>query len=129
MSSYFLGFVTFDIAAISYILDFATSITNNFKVDYEKVNFSLRYGFNGIDYHSEVVAGATETCNAYFAEVDGLIAKASEDPQAKTQLDSMKGQLEEGKKQIAALPKDQQDKACQQGIDALKQMKSVLGLQ
>ncbi|HEM7144079.1 TPA: hypothetical protein U2I65_000944 [Providencia stuartii] len=78
---------------------------------------------------AEVVAGATETCNAYFAEVDGLIAKASEDPQAKTQLDSMKGQLEEGKKQIAALPKDQQDKACQQGIDALKQMKSVLGLQ
>lgn len=61
--------------------------------------------------------------------MDGLIAKASEDPQAKTQLDSMKGQLEEGKKQIAALPKDQQDKACQQGIDALKQMKSVLGLQ
>ena len=78
---------------------------------------------------AEVVAGATETCNAYFAEVDGLIAKASEDPQAKTQLDSMKGQLEEGKKQIAALPKDQQVTACQQGIDALKQMKSVLGLQ
>ncbi|MEX6121819.1 DUF5339 domain-containing protein [Providencia hangzhouensis] len=58
---------------------------------------------------------------AYFAEVDSLIAKASENPQAKAQLDAMKGQLEEGKKQVAALPKDQQDKACQQGIDAMKQ--------
>lgn len=75
------------------------------------------------------VAGATETCNAYFAEVDSLIAKASENPQAKAQLDAMKGQLEEGKKQVAALPKDQQDQACQQGIDAMKQMKTALGLQ
>lgn len=41
----------------------------------------------------------------------------------------MKGQLEEGKKQVAALPKDQQDQACQQGIDAMKQMKTALGLQ
>ena len=75
------------------------------------------------------VAGATETCNAYFAEVDSLIAKASENPQAKAQLDAMKGQLEEGKKQVAALPKDQQDQACQQGIDAMKQMKTALGLE
>lgn len=75
------------------------------------------------------VAGATETCNAYFAEVDGLIAKASENPQAKAQLDTMKSQLEEGKKQVAALSKDEQDKACQQGIDAMKQMKTALGLQ
>ncbi|WP_265495124.1 DUF5339 domain-containing protein, partial [Providencia heimbachae] len=75
------------------------------------------------------VAGATETCNTYFAEVDSLITKASENPQAKAQLDAMKGQLEEGKKQVAALPKDQQDKACQQGIDAMKQMKTALGLQ
>ncbi|MEX6396269.1 DUF5339 family protein [Providencia hangzhouensis] len=33
------------------------------------------------------------------------MAKASENPQAKAQLDAMKGQLEEGKKQVAALPK------------------------
>lgn len=47
LTNYFLGFVTFDIKANSYILDFATSITNNFKVDYEKVNSSLWYRFNG----------------------------------------------------------------------------------
>ena len=74
------------------------------------------------------VAGATATCNTYFADIDAMIAKASENPQAKAQMDAMKGQLDEGKKQIAALPKDQQDAACQQGIDAMKQLKAALGI-
>ncbi|WP_255420634.1 DUF5339 family protein [Arsenophonus endosymbiont of Aleurodicus floccissimus] len=40
----------------------------------------------------------------------------------------MKNQLEDGKKQIIALPKDQQDKACRQGIDAMKQIKQSLNM-
>ena len=70
--------------------------------------------------------GATDTCKAYFSEVDSLIAKASENPQTKAQLDTIKNQLEDSKKYIIALPKDQQDKACKQGIDGMKQIKQSL---
>lgn len=72
--------------------------------------------------------GATDTCKAYFSEVDSLVTKASENPQTKAQLDSIKNQLEDGKKQIISLPKDQQDKACRQGIDAMKQIKQSLNM-
>lgn len=72
--------------------------------------------------------GATDNCKAYFSEVDSLVTKASENPQTKAQLDSIKNQLEDGKKQIVALPKDQQDKACKQGIDAMKQIKQSLNM-
>ncbi len=72
------------------------------------------------------IAGATETCNAYFNDVDLMISKASEDPRTKAQLDAMQEQLNEGKKQIAALPKDQQDVECQKGIDTMKQLKAAI---
>ncbi|EKT58529.1 DUF5339 domain-containing protein [Providencia sneebia] len=66
----------------------------------------------------------TETCKTYFTEVDALIAKASADLKTKTQLDILSAQLEEGKKQVAALPQEQQDKACQQALDAMSKLKS-----
>lgn len=74
-------------------------------------------------------AGMTETCTKYVAEVDALIAKASENEAAKAQMDAMKTQMEESKKQIAAMPADSQDAACKQGLEYMGQMKASMGIQ
>lgn len=71
----------------------------------------------------------TDTCKKYVEEVDALIAKASENEAAKAQMDAMKTQMEEGKKQIAAMPAESQDAACKQGLDYMGQMKASMGIQ
>lgn len=75
---------------------------------------------------------ATETCNKYFAEVDDLMKKATDkagDNEAvKAQLEPMMKQYDDAKKQIAALPADQQDAACKAGSEAMAQVKQAMGI-
>ncbi|PVZ82118.1 hypothetical protein C9426_30625 [Serratia sp. S1B] len=79
---------------------------------------------------SSVFAGEmTDTCKKYVGEVDALIAKASETNEAaKQQMEALKAQMEQAKQQIAALPAEQQDPACKQGLDMMAQMKTSMGI-
>lgn len=87
---------------------------------------------SGEEKSASSVPGATETCNKYFAEVDDLMKKATEkagDNEAvKAQLEPMIKQYEDAKKQIAALPNDQQDAACKAGSEAMAQVKQAMGI-
>lgn len=78
---------------------------------------------------SVFAAGMTDTCQKYVDEVDALIVKASENEAAKPQMDALKAQMDQAKEQLAAMPADQQDANCKQGIDMMSQMKASLGLQ
>lgn len=70
----------------------------------------------------------TETCKQYFAEVEGFIELASKTEGAKAQVDMLRTQLAEGKKQMEAYTEEQQDAGCKQGIAAMQQMKTAMGL-
>ncbi|GAA0335545.1 hypothetical protein GCM10009131_13510 [Morganella psychrotolerans] len=83
---------------------------------------------SGEEKTASAVPGATETCNKYFSEVDALMKKASENEAAKAQLEPMMKQYDDAKKQIAAMPKDQQDAACKAGSEALAQVKQAMGI-
>ncbi|HHE4902663.1 TPA: DUF5339 family protein [Morganella morganii] len=87
---------------------------------------------SGEEKSASSVPGATETCNKYFAEVDDLVKKATEkagdNEAAKAQLEPMLKQFDEAKKQIATLPKEQQDAACKAGSDAMAQIKQAMGI-
>ena len=75
-------------------------------------------------------AAITETCQKYFDDVDALIVQASKtNDQAKQQMEALKPQLEQAKKQLAELPAENQDAGCKQGSDALVQMKQSMGIQ
>ncbi|HDF2342409.1 hypothetical protein UA45_17590 [Morganella morganii] len=87
---------------------------------------------SGEEKSASSVPGATETCNKYFAEVDDLMKKATEkagnNESVKAQLEPMIKQYEDAKKQIAAMPADQQDAACKAGSEAMAQVKQAMGL-
>lgn len=70
----------------------------------------------------------TETCKKYFAEMDSFITQASKHEEAKAQVDMLKTQLAESKKQMEAYPVDQQDAGCNQGLEAMKQLNASLGI-
>ena len=74
---------------------------------------------------SVTMAGLSETCKSYFDKIDIIIKNMPEDAASKQQIDMMKQNLDAGKQQVAALPDKQQETACQQGLEALKQLESV----
>lgn len=74
-------------------------------------------------------AALTETCQNYFKDVDALVEQAAKtSEQAKQQMDAVKPQLDAARKQLEGLPDADQDKGCQQGMQALAQMKKALGI-
>ena len=64
----------------------------------------------------------TETCKQYFAEMDSFIKEA------KAQVDMLKTQLAEGRKQLETYSVEQQDAGCKQGLAAVKQLNASLGI-
>lgn len=70
----------------------------------------------------------TETCKQYFAEVDSFIELASKQEEAKAQVDMLKTQHAESKKQMEALTAEQQDAGCKQGLAAMQQLKAAMNL-
>lgn len=89
----------------------------------------LIFIFSMLAISSSALAGEmTDTCKKYVEEVDALIVKGSENAAAKPQMDALKTQMEEAKKQISALPEAQQDASCKQGIDMMSQMKASMGI-
>lgn len=75
---------------------------------------------------SVAVADLSKTCTDYFNQVDTLVKAIPEDAATKAQTDMLKQNLEAGKAQIAALPEAQQESACKQGVDALKQLSAAM---
>lgn len=70
----------------------------------------------------------TETCKQYFTEMDSFIKEASKHQEAKAQVDMLKTQLAEGKKQLETFTVEQQDAGCTQGLAAVKQLNASLGI-
>jgi hypothetical protein len=70
----------------------------------------------------------TDTCKKYVGEVDDLIVEASKNEAAKAQMDALKVQMDQAKEQLAAMPAEQQDPACKQGIEMMGKMKASMGL-
>ncbi|MBS6740544.1 DUF5339 domain-containing protein [Phytobacter diazotrophicus] len=70
----------------------------------------------------------TETCKQYFAEMDSFIKEASKHEEAKAQVDMLKNQLAEGRKQLETYSVEQQDAGCKQGLAAVKQLNASLGI-
>jgi len=70
----------------------------------------------------------TETCKQYFTEMDSFIKEASKHQEAKAQVDMLKTQLAESKKQLESYPAEQQDAGCKQGLAAMKQLNASLGI-
>lgn len=54
--------------------------------------------------------------------------KAGDNEAVKAQLEPMMKQYDDAKKQIAALPADQQDAACKAGSEAMAQVKQAMGI-
>lgn len=70
----------------------------------------------------------TETCKQYFTEMDSFIQEASKHEEAKAQVDMLKSQLAESKKQMETYPVEQQDAGCKQGLEAMKQLNAAMGI-
>ncbi|NUF27317.1 hypothetical protein GA0061081_11125 [Gilliamella bombicola] len=78
-------------------------------------------GFSAIS-----MADLPESCKTYFDKVDGLVKAIPEGSLTKQQSDMIKQNLEMGKQQISSLSADNQDSACKQGLDLLKQVEASL---
>lgn len=70
----------------------------------------------------------TETCKQYFTEMDSFIQEASKHEEAKGQVEMLKTQLTEGRKQLESYPVEQQDAGCKQGLEAMKQLNAAMGI-
>ncbi|WP_411755165.1 DUF5339 domain-containing protein [Serratia sp. (in: enterobacteria)] len=85
--------------------------------------------FSMLAMSSSAFAGElTDTCKKFVGEFNDLIVEASKNEAAKAQVEVLKAQMEQAKEQMAAAPAEQQDPACQQGIEMMGQMKASIGL-
>ncbi|WP_058909890.1 DUF5339 domain-containing protein [Entomohabitans teleogrylli] len=75
------------------------------------------------------VLAASDACETYFSEMNALVTQLSESDATKAQADMLKQQLDQAKTQMETLPAESKTAACQQGVDALAQMKSAMGMQ
>jgi hypothetical protein len=63
---------------------------------------------------------ASETCDQYFKTIDTYLDQIKSSPAMQSQYDAVKTQYDQSKKQLSALPDDQQETACKQGLGAMK---------
>lgn len=70
----------------------------------------------------------TETCKQYYAAVDTFITEAGKHKEAASQVDMLKTQLAESKKQMEGFSVEQQDSSCKLGLDAMKQLSAAMGI-
>ena len=73
-------------------------------------------------------AAMTQTCQDYYKEIDNFMDKMKEMGTPDAQINVIKQQYEQSKQQISALPESSQDMACKQGLEALKQSMSAVGI-
>lgn len=75
---------------------------------------------------SVAMAELSATCQTYFDKVDSLVKAIPEDAATKQQTDMIKQNLESGKAQISAMPEAQQENACKQAAEVLKQLEASM---
>lgn len=77
---------------------------------------------------SALNAHAGKNCDTYFSEMNNLIKLAEQEnkgaPEMKAQIDAMKAQLTDAKKALASYPEAEQENACGQAVEAIKQAKA-----
>lgn len=70
----------------------------------------------------------TETCTQYYSVVEAFITEAAKHEEAKDQVDMLKTQLAESKKQMESFSVEQQESSCKLGLDAMKQLNAAMGI-
>ena len=73
-------------------------------------------------------AESASVCQDYYKEIDNFMDKMKEMGTPDAQINVIKQQYEQSKQQISALPESSQDMACKQGLEALKQSMSAVGI-
>lgn len=69
---------------------------------------------------------ASDNCSIYFDSIDSYLSQVAGTPSMKAQLDMVKRQYEQSKKQIQSLPEAQREAVCSQGLNALKMAEEQL---
>ncbi|OCG15249.1 hypothetical protein A9G24_05510 [Gilliamella sp. App6-5] len=75
---------------------------------------------------SVAMADLSQSCNAYFDKVDSIVKAIPENTATKQQTNMIKQNLENAKQQISSMPETEQESACKQGINLLKQIDAIL---
>lgn len=73
-----------------------------------------------------VAADLSESCVTYFDELNSYFESAPKDSATQAQIEALKQQLDTSKTQLTALPKEQQEAGCKQGLQMWEQMKASL---
>lgn len=82
----------------------------------------------GMVFLNTGMAATTATCEAYYKEIDIYLSKLKETGVQQAQIDIVRQQYEQSRKQIARLPADNQEMACKQGLDVLEQAVDAAGM-
>lgn len=68
----------------------------------------------------------TQSCEEYLKQVDTYVEQMSKNEATKGQVETMKSQYDQAKEQFKAMPKEAQDSACTQAVEALKQANAAM---
>lgn len=71
-------------------------------------------------------AEMSPSCQQYFKAIDDYLEMAGKNEAMKAQLDTMKGQYEQGKQQMASLPAASQEQACKPALASIEQAMTQL---
>ncbi|EAO5494073.1 DUF5339 domain-containing protein [Salmonella enterica subsp. enterica] len=82
----------------------------------------------GMVFLNTGMAGTPATCEAYYKEIDIYLSKLKGIGVQQAQIDIVRQQYEQSRKQIARLPADNQAMACQQELDVLEQAVDAAGI-
>jgi len=69
---------------------------------------------------------ASSSCEEYYTLSEAYLEKASENTQIKDQVDAIKAQYEQTKKQLQSLSEEKRNVACKQGLDAMKMVEEQM---
>jgi len=69
---------------------------------------------------------ASISCEQYYTLSEAYLEKASENTQIKDQVDAIKAQYEQTKKQLQSLSEEKRNVACKQGLDAMKMVEEQM---
>lgn len=68
-----------------------------------------------------LAADLAPSCDEYFKEIDNYLEAVGKNKATQSNLEMVRSQYEEAKKQMELMPKEVQQQACTQGATALKQ--------
>lgn len=85
--------------------------------------FLMLFTINNISYAQTNTQEINSTCRQLFQESELIIAEADKQPGTHLQVEKIKQQMEEAKKDILSMEKMIQAKACELGLAKLEELK------